>query len=315
MAYDDFKEPIEVPAHLATDTNQVTPPAVGANPDQPNPLSGTEVPESKIAPESSVTVQAAPDEFKQNAIVGGVAGGEIGKNVGEATATAGVVNDAYNKLKNLYAEHQIKQAAKEAALKNPEIAAAKNSNWAKSLTGIDIPHAQMDKATLQKTQEMAKAIGPGGELAGGRNVGGVLVGPDFRKPVAAAAESAPKIKMLADIQKFAAENPLARKALAYAARKAANVAVPTVGGALAGQQALQGYGDFKRGDYLGAGLNAIGAGAGAAAMYPPAAPIAIPVSMGADFVNYARQHPETMAKYLDPNNAITFKKGGLAGLK
>lgn len=51
--------------------------------------------------------------------------------------------------------------------------------WNERLTGNSATGSQMDKASLAKNEEMMKAIGPGGELAGGELHGGnVLTGPD-----------------------------------------------------------------------------------------------------------------------------------------
>lgn len=61
-------------------------------------------------------------------------------------------------------------------------------NWTKSLTGVDIPNAQMNKGSLDTAQRMAATVGRGGELAGGRiTESGVMLPPEVgAKPVAPA---------------------------------------------------------------------------------------------------------------------------------
>jgi hypothetical protein len=61
-------------------------------------------------------------------------------------------------------------------------------NWTKSLTGVDIPNAQMNKGSLDTAQRMAATVGRGGELAGGRiTEGGIMLPPEVgAKPAAPA---------------------------------------------------------------------------------------------------------------------------------
>ena len=61
-------------------------------------------------------------------------------------------------------------------------------NWTKSLTGVDVPNAQMNKGSLDTAQRMAATVGRGGELAGGRiTEGGIMLGPEVgAKPAAPA---------------------------------------------------------------------------------------------------------------------------------
>jgi hypothetical protein len=60
-------------------------------------------------------------------------------------------------------------------------------NWTKSLTGVDVPNAQMNKGSLDTAQRMAATVGRGGPLAGGRiTEGGIMLGPELgaKPPVA-----------------------------------------------------------------------------------------------------------------------------------
>ena len=53
-------------------------------------------------------------------------------------------------------------------------------DWTKSLTGVDIPGAQMNKSSLDTGQRMAQTVGRGGELAGGTiTPGGVMLPPEI----------------------------------------------------------------------------------------------------------------------------------------
>lgn len=61
-------------------------------------------------------------------------------------------------------------------------------DWTKSLTGVDVPGAQMNKGSLQTGQRMAETVGRNGPLAGGSiSPGGILLGPEIgaKPPVVA----------------------------------------------------------------------------------------------------------------------------------
>jgi hypothetical protein len=66
-------------------------------------------------------------------------------------------------------------------------------NWTKSLTGVDIPNAQMNKGSLDTAQRMAGTVGRGGEFAGGRiTEGGIMLPPEIGAKPAAPAPVAPR---------------------------------------------------------------------------------------------------------------------------
>jgi hypothetical protein len=63
---------------------------------------------------------------------------------------------------------------------------------------------------------------------------------------------------------------------------------PVAGAYQMGSEGADAYNRFNRDDYIGGGLSAIGSVAGAASLYPPLAPIAVPVSAAASGANWAR---------------------------
>jgi len=63
---------------------------------------------------------------------------------------------------------------------------------------------------------------------------------------------------------------------------------PVAGGFGAGYQGAETYNRLDRGDTLGGVISGIGAGAGLASMYPPFAPVGIPVSLAATAINELR---------------------------
>lgn len=66
-------------------------------------------------------------------------------------------------------------------------------NWTKSLTGVDVPNAQMNKGSLDTAQRMAATVAPGGELAGGKiTPGGIMLGPEVGAKPAAPAPIIPR---------------------------------------------------------------------------------------------------------------------------
>lgn len=69
-------------------------------------------------------------------------------------------------------------------------------DWTKSLTGVDVPGAQMNKQSLDIGQRMAQTVGRGGELAGGAiTPGGIMVGPELgaKPPVAPTLTTSQKV--------------------------------------------------------------------------------------------------------------------------
>ena len=91
---------------------------------------------------------------------------------------------------------------------------------------------------------------------------------------------------------------------------AMRVAGPIAGGFGAGYEGIEAMNRFERGDPIGGTISAIGAGAGAASMYPPAAPIGLPISYGMMGLNYLldkyRGKPEA-------KSVLEKAEGGLVG--
>lgn len=66
-------------------------------------------------------------------------------------------------------------------------------NWTKSLTGVDVPNAQMNKGSLDTAQRMADTVGRGGPLAGGTiTEGGIMLPPEIGAKPAAPAPVPPR---------------------------------------------------------------------------------------------------------------------------
>jgi hypothetical protein len=93
---------------------------------------------------------------------------------------------------------------------------------------------------------------------------------------------------------------------------------PVAGGWQAGYEGAEAANRFNRGDVPGGILSTIGAGAGLASMYPPAAPIAFPISLGASGLGwtldeYRKRHnkPQTGSTEHAPQYAV----GGLVYLR
>lgn len=63
---------------------------------------------------------------------------------------------------------------------------------------------------------------------------------------------------------------------------------PIAGAYQMGSEAADASNRFNRDDYVGAGLSAISSAAGAASLWPPFAPVAVPVSAAASGINWAR---------------------------
>ena len=85
---------------------------------------------------------------------------------------------------------------------------------------------------------------------------------------------------------------------------------PIAGGFGTGFEGAEAYNRFERGDPLGGAISAVGAGAGLASMYPPLAPIGLPVSYGAMGLDYLIDKYRGGAKY---KSVMEKADGGLVG--
>jgi hypothetical protein len=93
---------------------------------------------------------------------------------------------------------------------------------------------------------------------------------------------------------------------------------PAAGAYQMGSEGADAYNRFNRDDYIGAGLSAISSGAGAASLWPPFAPVAVPVSAAASGINWARD--EYLKRRGQPQQApeeiaMPYATGGLVYLR
>jgi hypothetical protein len=191
-------------------------------------------------------------------------------------------------------------------------------NWVKALTGVtpNVPGgSQMDEAALKQAQGMVKTIQPGGELAGGSIYkDSVLVGPDIKAQAAkniASREAGMGSRFLEGAKNFAGN---AGKVYAPVAKFAG----PVAGGFQAGYEGMDAINRFNRGDTTGGILSTISGGAGLASMYPPLAPVALPISATASGLGWAldeyrkRKHQPQQGYEQQPAQYAT---GGLVYLR
>jgi hypothetical protein len=93
---------------------------------------------------------------------------------------------------------------------------------------------------------------------------------------------------------------------------------PIAGAYQMGSEGADAYNRFNRDDYIGGGLSAIGSAAGAASLFPPFAPVAVPVSAVASGANWARD--EYLKRRGQPQmgneqHAPQYANGGLVYLR
>jgi len=192
--------------------------------------------------------------------------------------------------KNLY---DIDQARKQAQLAQtiagavaPTVSptAPGGSAWNKELTGLSVPGSQMSKPWLDVNRSIQNVVSPMSDLpefrGGSVSPSGVIMPPEIGGKPAAPAQPSGAFASAVDRAKQIGG------ALPRVGGTALRVAGPIAGGFGAGYEGLESMNRFERGDPLGGTISAIGAGAGAASMYPPAAPIALPISYGAMGLNY-----------------------------
>jgi hypothetical protein len=109
-----------------------------------------------------------------------------------AGALAGaVVNPVRGAVHNIITPQEVKAPPKMSAPAPSSLSGQLGQggeNWTKSLTGVDVPNAQMNKGSLDTAQRMAATVGRGGELAGGRiTESGIMLPPDRNAKPAAPA--------------------------------------------------------------------------------------------------------------------------------
>ena len=248
------------------------------------------------ATQQRAAAQNVPVESRAlGAITGGVAGSSI--------AAAQAVKQAYDTAKSYIPQ------AKAAAQNLIAEAADKmhgGEKWANKLTGVELPGAQMEKASLDTAQRMAAAIAPGGgEFAGGTIQNGIILPPSRTVAQPAAAAEGPLEAMAT---KFA---PTAGKAISAISKYGV---APILSLASSGEQGMDAVNRYNQGDTTGAIVSGLGAIGDAATMRYPR--IGIPVSLGARAINYARDNPQILTPtYSDALSTSGYARGGLVGIK
>jgi hypothetical protein len=165
-------------------------------------------------------------------------------------------------------------------------------NWTKSMTGISPTGSQMTKESLKQAQSMTGAIGPGGPAAGGSisASGNVIVPPDLK----AERQAAMELRNAQIAQQLKQNSLLGRlgkgaSILGDLGGRALSKANPYLQAFSMPYEATEAYNKFNRGDNVGGALSTIGAGAGAASLYPP---LTIPMgalSLGAHGADWTYQ--------------------------
>lgn len=236
-----------------------------------------------------------------------IAGAGLGAGAGTSYATLKAKIDAFNQLQEALSrrsEPTLSEAparpASSAGRLEPTLGETKTyggQNWTKSLTGVDVPQAQMSKESLDVGKQLAQAVGPkGGPFAGGEIRSGVIVPPDIRAKTPTPT-TAPKPTPAKPSSRFPT-----------AARYAGALLKYPVGGALAGlgagATAADVYNRYYGGDKTGATISGLGGAAGLASMFVPSMG-ALPAAAGAaplylmasDRLKRLQKHPEEYKLY------------------
>jgi hypothetical protein len=261
----------------------------------------------KDAQEIYSHIQQAKREEARTTETPPVIGGIVGAYAGTPISTGYGAYKTYQGLKDTGAAEAIKQFAMSKLNKNPQVSPSgvrspnANMNWTEAMTGISPPGSQMNKESMDTANRMVKTIGPGGELAGGQIHGGsIMTGPDMKKQVA--DQLAARAQALKDTtlgSRFAKGVGNVAENFGKVYSPLAKIAGPILGGFQAGSEGVDAYNRFNRDDTVGGLMSLAGAATGAASMYPPAAPVAIPLSLGITGLNWLREHnPKAFEQYM-----------------
>ena len=225
--------------------------------------------------------------------VGALATGKGIQFLNQVKNLPGVVQDAVSNQKqhnqvlaDLIKQNQAPMSNRGVTMPNADV------DWTKSMTGISPTGSQMTKESLKQAQSMTGAIGPGGPAAGGSisPSGNVILPPDLKAERQAAmelknAQIAQQLKqnsLLGKLSKGAGFiGDLGGRALTKANPYLQAFSMP--------YEIADAYNKFNRGDNVSGALSTIGAGAGAASLYPP---LTIPMgalSLGAHGADWAYQ--------------------------
>lgn len=248
-------------------------------------------------------------------------GGIIGGNVGAAETAAIGGYKLLKGAKQMYDADQMRKQTQLAQtiagnIKPPASstppAAPGGSAWNKQLTGLDVPGSQMSKQWLDLNRNIQNVVSPMSDLPefrGGTVSPAGIITPPQRGPVPPAG-MAPQAAPSSAFSNAVDRAKQFGSSLPRVGGTAMRVAGPIAGGFGAGYEGIEAMNRFERGDPIGGTISAIGAGAGAASMYPPAAPIGLPISYGMMGLNYLldkyRGKPEA-------KSVLEKAEGGLVG--
>jgi hypothetical protein len=164
-----------------------------------------------------------------------------------------------------------------------------DNQWTRGSTGISPVGSQMNQTSLHRAQGMMEAINPGGPAAGGSiHNENIILPPNVKAERKLAmdlrnAKIAEEIKKASLLGKFSKYGGMA----AELGGKALNKANPWLQAFSIPYEATDAYNKFNRGDIPSGALSTLGAGAGAASLYPPLTIPAGLISLGAHGADWA----------------------------
>lgn len=235
-----------------------------------------------------------------------VAGTMLGAGAGTSYAALKAKIDAYNQLQEMFSSRtepifgEAPARMSSTGRIEPTLGEAKipgGQNWTKSLTGVDVPHAQMNKQSLDLGKQLAEAVGPkGGPFAGGEIRGGIILGPE----IGAKTPPPPPEPKPAPVKSPSRFSP----ALRYAAALSKYPVAGALAGAGTAATAADVYNRYYGGDKTGATISGLGGLAGLASMFVPSMG-ALPAAAGAaplylmasDRLKRLQKHPEEYKLY------------------
>jgi hypothetical protein len=222
-------------------------------------------------------------------VLAGLGGAGIGLGAGATGSLArgvGRTASAVQQLPAAVRDLAAAQAAAQSAAQAPFTPRYGGEKWVKSLSDVALPGAQMGKADLDLAKQMQAVIGRSGEpgFVGGKiTEGGIIIDPK----TAAQMQAAEASKAAAATAAAQPKPPGALRQAGQAVRSGAGAVMrsPVTGGALGGfgigANVAEGVERQRRGDTLGVGLSGLGALGSAMSMFPPTAPVGVPLAMGA----------------------------------
>ena len=241
--------------------------------------------------------------------VGGYLGGVETAGIGAYKLLKGAkgMYDADQMRKQAQMADMVSKAVKQAAPPSTP-AAPGGSAWNQQLTGLSVPGSQMSKPWLDVNRSIQNVVSPLSDLpefrGGSVSPAGVIMPPQI---------GAQPTQQPAPSSAFSSAVDRAKQmggALPRIGGTAMRAAGPIAGGFGAGFEGAEAMNRFERGDPLGGAISTVGAGAGLASMYPPLAPIGLPISYGAMGLNYLIDKYRGGPKY---KSVMEKAEGGLVG--